>query len=273
MEAIASAYSDVDSSGSESARLADPKAAHRSASDPCDPEALAGAAKRPRLAPTEVDSEQREDGDGHESSLADMHYESLARFQQECPVLPSERAASARREQWAWFKAICDAEFAPELGEEEDDERGLQLFGSWTYDLWLTTSDFDANMFTRKRIPDFFARLKRAVLAAAPSAEARPSIVEKRASRLTSSSACLLSALPPPSCVPCSGASPHPPGARRRSRSCRPRACLSPRSRARARPPRPRACHRPPARASSARRVTPGARKCRSSAARAAAST
>ena len=158
MDALASAYSDDDRTGSECAE----ENPHPRTENPD----AAGATKRPRLAPLEVPH----------LTLAEMHVESLVRLQSECPLLPSASAAAARRAQWEWFRSICNAEFADEIGAEAGPGIGLQLFGSWSYDMWVTSSDFDANMFSLSRIPNFFPRLKRAVLAAHPSAEALPRI-------------------------------------------------------------------------------------------------
>lgn len=158
MDALASAYSDDDGSGSDCG-AADSSPHRREES-----ETPGGAAKRPRLAPLEAPHR----------TVAEMHVESLVRLQSECPLLPSESAAEARRAQWKWFRNICDAEFSDAIGAEAGTGIGLQLFGSWSYDMWVSSSDFDANMFMLSRIPNFFPRLKRAVLAAHPSAEALP---------------------------------------------------------------------------------------------------
>ncbi|KAJ1480783.1 hypothetical protein T484DRAFT_1955718 [Baffinella frigidus] len=155
MDALASAYSDDDGSGSDCG-AADSSPHRREES-----ETPGGAAKRPRLAPLEAPHR----------TVAEMHVESLVRLQSECPLLPSESAAEARRAQWKWFRNICDAEFSDAIGAEAGTGIGLQLFGSWSYDMWVSSSDFDANMFMLSRIPNFFPRLKRAVLAAHPSAE------------------------------------------------------------------------------------------------------
>jgi len=160
MDALASAYSDDDGSGSDRVEENSPHLPRTENPDG------AGAAKRPRLALPEVPH----------LTLAEMHAKSLVRLQRECPLLPSASAAAVRRAQWEWFRNICDTEFADEIGPGT----GLQLFGSWSYDMWVTTSDFDANMFSLSRIPNFFPRLKRAVVAAHPSAEVRENLLITR---------------------------------------------------------------------------------------------
>jgi DNA polymerase sigma len=79
----------------------------------------------------------------------------------------------------SWFVGVCYDEFAKELAADEegagnpkaDPKAGLHFFGSEVCNMWVRDSDIDCNMWTRARIPAFFARLKKAIMAADETAK------------------------------------------------------------------------------------------------------
>jgi hypothetical protein len=105
----------------------------------------------------------------------ELQTHSLDRLQRECAQWPSATSAAERKRHWEWLVGVCSSEFAPELAANRaaggsGGESGLYMFGSEACDLWVRASDIDCNMWTHARIPKFFARLKKAVTAADPSA-------------------------------------------------------------------------------------------------------
>lgn len=85
---------------------------------------------------------------------------SLESLMKDSRQLPSDKVEAERRAGFAWFEALCRAEFQREL----DQGRGeLVVFGSSTYNMWVVGSDIDVNVHTLAPIPKFFARLRAAV--------------------------------------------------------------------------------------------------------------
>ena len=100
--------------------------------------------------------------------------ESLSKLQHDSSRWPSASLAAQRKAGWEWFTSVCSSEFAPELLAQPQVigrvEEGLRMFGSDQCNMWVPDSDMDCNMWTRNRIPMFFARLKKALMAADPAA-------------------------------------------------------------------------------------------------------
>ena len=161
MEALAGLYasSDDDADGSEGGATSPPFKRARTEE--------AGRGRKGRRRPISVE--------GRAAWQHELQTHSLERLQRECAQWPSAASAAERKRRWEWLVGVCSTEFAPELAANRaaggsSGESGLYMFGSEACDLWVQTSDIDCNMWTHARIPKFFARLKKALTAADPSA-------------------------------------------------------------------------------------------------------
>jgi hypothetical protein len=85
---------------------------------------------------------------------------SLERSLRDSSIIPANQTESERRTILDWFKGICHETFADCLRDGE-----IVVFGSWTYNMWVASSDIDVNVHTPHRIPRFFPRLKAALIA------------------------------------------------------------------------------------------------------------
>jgi hypothetical protein len=98
---------------------------------------------------------------GPQASLLQL---SLERSIRDSSIVPTKQEASQRQAILDWFKGICHECFTDCLKDGE-----IVVFGSWTYNMWVTSSDIDINVHTPERIPRFFPRLKAALVAKDPS--------------------------------------------------------------------------------------------------------
>ena len=150
------------------------------AADGCEGEVEAPPCKRARTGAVGGGCERRRrrprSVEGRAAWQHSLLTDGLEQLQRECPQWPSAAAAEERKRSWEWLVGVCSSEFAPELAEHRaaggggGGDAGLYMFGSEACDLWVRASDIDCNMWTHARIPKFFARLKKAVSAADPSA-------------------------------------------------------------------------------------------------------
>jgi hypothetical protein len=83
-------------------------------------------------------------------------------------IVPSESASSERSAAWKQFLKLLLNSF-PELA----DSSCVEIFGSWTYQMWIESSDIDCNIRTRNCIANFFPRLKSSVCSVYPGATVR----------------------------------------------------------------------------------------------------
>jgi hypothetical protein len=113
---------------------------------------------------------RRHGGEDRAARRTSLLIESLWLLQRDPARWPSASLAAERKRVLAWFSGLCESEFAQELAADAGvmggAAAGLHVFGSEVCSMWVPASDIDCNMWTRERIPQFFVRLKRAIMAA-----------------------------------------------------------------------------------------------------------
>ena len=84
-------------------------------------------------------------------------------------VVPSDILIQQRLSDWNRFENSILLSKFPELRQRNS----IELFGSWTYGMWTPSSDIDCNIRAPTTIPNFFNRLKTAVMIEFPGSTVR----------------------------------------------------------------------------------------------------